>query len=176
MNKKLLTVSALAEHCGMSRSSLLYYERIGLLVPSRRSSAGYRLYDQADVERLQRILDYRATGVPLAEIGALLDAPRDRWAEILEQRLHRINEEIGDLRRQQQILLNMLRSENRAQPRPMDKEGWVALLRECGMSDDDMWQWHCRFEQRMPDGHQEFLVSLGLAADEISAIRERSRG
>lgn len=44
-----------------------------------------------------------------------------------------------------------------------------------GMSDEDMWHWHRRFEHRMPDGHQEFLEALGLDTDEVKAIRERAR-
>ena len=49
----MYTVSKIAQRFGLSRSTLLYYDRIGLLSPSGRSPGDYRLYDQADCDRLE---------------------------------------------------------------------------------------------------------------------------
>jgi DNA-binding transcriptional MerR regulator len=71
------TVGQLAKQCGLSVRSLHHYEAIGLLVPSRRSESGYRLYSGGDVQRLHRILAYRQLGVSLKDIEKYLgpDAP-----------------------------------------------------------------------------------------------------
>jgi DNA-binding transcriptional MerR regulator len=69
------TVGEVARASGVTIRTLHHYEEIGLLVPSGRSHAGYRLYDQADLERLQRILAYRQLGFPLDKIAAILDDP-----------------------------------------------------------------------------------------------------
>ena len=55
-------ISQLAEQFGLSRSTLLYYDRIGLLSPSARSEAGYRQYSAADRGRLESICSLRRAG------------------------------------------------------------------------------------------------------------------
>ena len=72
MNKPL-TISALGRRFGLSRSTLLYYDRIGLLSPSSRSVAGYRCYNDQDAKRLEMIQTFRLAGVPLSGIQVLLD-------------------------------------------------------------------------------------------------------
>jgi DNA-binding transcriptional MerR regulator len=59
------TVSQVARMAGVSVRALHHYDQIGLLRPSGRSEAGYRLYDQADLERLQQVMFFRALEVPL---------------------------------------------------------------------------------------------------------------
>jgi len=70
-----LKVGELARTSGLSIRTLRFYDHIGLLTPSRRSPAGHRLYDDADVRRLYRICLLRDTGLPLAEIGRALYEP-----------------------------------------------------------------------------------------------------
>lgn len=69
-----LTVGAAARLAGVTVRTLHHYDQIGLLRPSDRSRAGYRLYTEADLERLQSIVVYRRLGFPLGEVGALLEA------------------------------------------------------------------------------------------------------
>jgi DNA-binding transcriptional MerR regulator len=68
------TVGQVADELGVTVRTLHHYDEIGLLHPSERSGAGYRLYTAADLERLQNIVVYRRLGFPLEEIGELLDA------------------------------------------------------------------------------------------------------
>jgi MerR family transcriptional regulator, thiopeptide resistance regulator len=68
-------VGELARASGLTVRTLHYYEQIGLLVPSSRSAAGQRLYDQFDMARLYRICLLRRVGLPLAQIGRALDDP-----------------------------------------------------------------------------------------------------
>jgi DNA-binding transcriptional MerR regulator len=69
------TVSRLARMAGVSVRTLHHYDRIGLLQPSGRSPAGYRLYVERDLLRLQQILFYRELEVPLRRIREILDQP-----------------------------------------------------------------------------------------------------
>jgi hypothetical protein len=48
-------------------------------------------------------------------------------------------------------------------------------MRAAGLNDDDMHNWHCQFEKMEPEGHEEFLQSLGIDKSEISRIREWSK-
>jgi DNA-binding transcriptional MerR regulator len=81
------TVGELSTIAGVSVRALHHYDEIGLLAPSGRSDAGYRLYAYADLERLQEILVWRQLGFALEDIRALLDdSARDRETALLRQR------------------------------------------------------------------------------------------
>ncbi|MDH3021376.1 MULTISPECIES: MerR family transcriptional regulator [Gordonia] len=70
-----LTVGVVAGMVGVSVRTLHHYDQIGLVTPSRRTPAGYRVYDDADVARLYRVLTYRELGFSLGRIATLLDDP-----------------------------------------------------------------------------------------------------
>jgi DNA-binding transcriptional MerR regulator len=65
-------VSDVADLTGVSVRTLHHYDAVGLLNPSRRTAAGYRLYNDADLARLQEVLFFRELGLPLDDIAALL--------------------------------------------------------------------------------------------------------
>lgn len=69
------TVHEVAALAGLSVRTLHHYDRIGLLSPEGRSPAGYRLYGEKDLFRLQQVLFYRELEMPLARIKAELDRP-----------------------------------------------------------------------------------------------------
>lgn len=176
----MLSISHIARRYGLSRSTLLYYDRLRLLRPSYRTSAGYRLYSAEDETRLKEICRYRKGGLTLAAIAKLLSGERDSAhavSEALHRRLTELNHEIAALRRQQQVVLSLLpRKGQRVDrlARAMTKKKWIALLRSAGMSDEDMRDWHVAFERQSPLAHQDFLESLGLEDVEIRRIRARS--
>ncbi len=87
MYQRLYQIGQLARLARISVRTLHYYDELGLVVPSGRSDGGYRLYTDADLARLQQVLLYRAVGLPLVEIGAILRDPAfDRRAALVEQR------------------------------------------------------------------------------------------
>ncbi len=101
------TVGNVAAISGVTVRTLHHYEKIGLLVPAGRSEAGYRLYSDADCDRLSRILYYRELGFPLDGIATLLDDPqRDRYGHLerqhtlLRERLARIQAMVAALERE----------------------------------------------------------------------------
>ncbi|MGW6422060.1 MerR family transcriptional regulator [Nocardia sp. NPDC055053] len=82
-----LTVGAAAVLLGVTTRTLHHWDAVGLVHPSGRTAAGYRLYTAADLARAQRVIVYRELGVALDEIGALLDAPAaDAMATLRRQR------------------------------------------------------------------------------------------
>ena len=70
-----MNVGEVAALAGVTVRTLHHYDRIGLLSPSGRTSAGYRQYAPADLDRLHQVLLYRELGFPLEEVATLLDDP-----------------------------------------------------------------------------------------------------
>lgn len=69
------TVGQVAERFAVTVRTLHHYDEVGLLRPTRRSAAGYRLYTDADITRLQHVIVYRRLGFTLDEIALVLDDP-----------------------------------------------------------------------------------------------------
>jgi DNA-binding transcriptional MerR regulator len=91
------TVGEVAELAGVTVRTLHHYDELGLLTPSGRSEAGYRLYSYEDLSRLREILIWRALGFSLTDIGSLLDDPGhdrltalERQRELIEHELDRL--------------------------------------------------------------------------------------
>jgi DNA-binding transcriptional MerR regulator len=91
-----VTVGELSRASGVTVRTLHHYDEIGLCRPSQRTAAGYRLYDEADVLRLQQVLVLRELGLPLDEIAAVLDGAPDR-AELLSRHRDALVEKRGRL-------------------------------------------------------------------------------
>lgn len=91
------TVKEVSRLTGVSIRTLHHYDAIGLLKPSGVTEAGYRLYDDVALERLYRILVFRELGLPLKEIGALLEAPDHDRNRVLEQQIRRMQAKIAHL-------------------------------------------------------------------------------
>ena len=81
------TINKLAGMAGVSTRTLRYYDEIGLLPPARKSSSGYRIYGGEEVNRLQEILLYRTMGVPLEEIGPIMQKSQKDRISALENHL-----------------------------------------------------------------------------------------
>ena len=79
-------ITQLAREFGLSRSTLLYYDQIGLLPPSGRSEAGYRSYSLSDRERLATICSYRQAGLGIEDIRRLLALNEQGGDEVIRQR------------------------------------------------------------------------------------------
>jgi MerR family transcriptional regulator, thiopeptide resistance regulator len=171
-----MTISQLARKHGLSRSTLLYYDRIGLLKPDGRLGNDYRHYSLEAEKRLRQIRLYRQTGLPLAEIRRILERPKKDLAAALERQLYEVLAQMEALRSRQRVIVELLKNRRLLeQVRNLDREKWVRLLRASGFTDEDLGRWHRDFERTDPSYHQRFLEFLGLSTEEISAIRAHSR-
>ena len=99
------TIGELSERSGFGKETIRFYERRGLLFPSRRSAAGYRLYDHEAVIRLQFITHAKLLGFTLDDIrsfiGLTVEDPTSCSAVLdqVELRLQQVRERMGALRR-----------------------------------------------------------------------------
>jgi len=172
----MLTVSKLARSFGLSRSTVLYYESIGLLKPTLRTDANYRAYSAEDRERLRQICAYREAGLTLEDIRVLLDRRDTDASNVLKRRLLELDLEIAELREHQRAILKLLNvDESQWRTEVITKDKWVSIMRGAGFNDDDMHRWHKQFEKSAPQEHQEFLEFLHIPKDEIVKIREWSK-
>ena len=78
------TVKEVSELTGISVRALHYYDEIGLFRPTAVSEAGYRLYDDKALERLQQILFFREFDMPLRDIKAVMENPHLDSNQILQ--------------------------------------------------------------------------------------------
>jgi len=124
----LLKVGELARHTGLTVRTLHHYDAIGLLAPSARSEAGYRLYNAADIARLHAIQALRLLGLPLAEIGAVLGAENDALPDILRRQMASLDQQIAQATslRERLGLLEQRLAEG-TQP---DMKDWLATLEQ----------------------------------------------
>ena len=83
----MMTVNEVSRLTGVSIRTLQYYDRIGLLSPAAYTDAGYRLYDDASLEKLQQILLFRELEFSLSEIKEIVTRPDFDRAKALEQQI-----------------------------------------------------------------------------------------
>ncbi len=81
------TVNEISKITGVSVRTLHHYDSIGLLKPAKVTEAGYRLYDDTALKRLQQILLFRELEFPLKDIRDILESPRFDRAKALEQQI-----------------------------------------------------------------------------------------
>ena len=171
----MFRIGELASQFGLSRSTLLYYHRIGLLIPSGRNDARYRLYSGCERERLESICSLRQAGLGIEEIRTMLAAADSDTCAVVRRRLLAVGREIQALQIKQSLLAGMLKVCGQGGPTAtVDKEMFVALLRAVGMDDGAMLQLHAEFERRAPQAHHSFLLMLGIPEKEALLIRKRS--
>ena len=96
------TVKDVSQITGVSIRTLRYYDEIGLLKPTELTEAGYRLYDNKALEKLQEIMFFRELEIPLMDIKKIMDDPNyDKeqallaQKSLLEQKRNRLNGIIG---------------------------------------------------------------------------------
>ena len=172
----MLSVTQLARACGLSRTTVLYYESLGLLPAPSRSSGNYRQFGDKHLSRLRQICCYRSAGLKLADVRTLLGEPkRAEAAAVLKRRLAEIGTEIERLKDHQRAILRLLEHRTTFRRKDMNKEKWVAIMKAAGFADDDMRKWHQEFERAAPEDHQEFLEYLKIPTPEIERIRAWSR-
>ncbi len=171
----MYSIGQLVKAFGISRSTLLYYDKINLLTPSARTQANYRQYTQCDFDQLVQISTYKEAGLSLESIAEIINGIGHQASNILTRRLSSLNEEIGDLRKQQQIIVNLLGKDSLLRStKVMNKAQWVDILKSSGMDEAAMRQWHIAFEKSLPQAHSDFLQSLGIEENEIEEIKKWS--
>lgn len=138
----MFKISELAKRVGLSRTALLYYEKLGLL-QSQRQQNGYRVYSDADRQRLLLLQRLQAGGLSLKECQACLDGKIDR--DVLARRRRTLEAEIETKNRSLALL--------------------TALLGR-----DSLKAWHEELERLAPDLHREWLMTQGSTSEDATCV------
>ena len=102
----MMTVHEVSKISRVSIRALHHYDHIGLLPATEVTEAGYRLYDEAALERLQHILLFKALEFPLKDIKDILDSPDFDRSKALEQQIHLL--ELRKEKASQEVLKDMV--------------------------------------------------------------------
>ncbi|MFB4204439.1 hypothetical protein KBTX_00719 [wastewater metagenome] len=124
--RQYVKVGELARRTGLTVRTLHHYDAIGLLRPSARSGAGYRLYAPADVARLHGILALRQLGLSLADIRATLAADGVSLAGIVAEQIRSLDRRIEEARALRDRLAVL--DAAMAAGEPPEGEDWLATL------------------------------------------------
>ena len=105
---RMMTVAQVSKRAGVSVRTLHHYDQIGLLKPTEVTNAGYRLYDDAALDKLYVILVYRELGLSLNEIGSILDAPDYDRNRVLEHQIKLMQDRVEKLQNRISFARGML--------------------------------------------------------------------
>jgi len=108
----MYTIRDLCRISKLSRSTILYYDSLGLLKPTERSTANYRIYSDKSLEVLRKICLYREAGVSLADIGLIIVASDndDAKIQVLENTLTHLNDLAYTVQKRQILVIDMLKA------------------------------------------------------------------
>src|SRR4051794_21451212 len=129
-------IGELARATGLTVRALHHYDRLGLLVPSERTFSGHRRYSEADVRRLYRVLALRHAGLPLTEIGRVLDEEGRDLAATVRRHLARVERELERGQRLRERLADLLGSLERSVEPSVDR--FIAAMEAMAVIEADL--------------------------------------
>ncbi len=165
----LIQVGELAKRAGITVRTLHHYEQTGLLLPSARSAAGYRLYNLADVQRLHMIQVLAKAGLELAEIRDFLKQESLSLTELLDAQISLLDKQLRSMLTLREKLVE-LRTGLTDDAAP-NLESWLQTLELMNMNE----RWFSKEElQHLPFAVQkEALADIwsGLVAEANSLLK-----
>ncbi|KXK57700.1 MAG: MerR family transcriptional regulator [Chlorobi bacterium] len=136
MNERIYRVRQFAKLAGVTVRTLHHYDHLGLLKPHGHSEAGYRLYSDADLLRLQQIITLQWIGVPLRQIRELLDGQTLNLAELLRMQRTLLQEQ---QRRIEQAIRAIQQAETVAAGNDPDSETIINIIKVITMATNNEW-------------------------------------
>ncbi|WP_260979698.1 MerR family transcriptional regulator [Microbacterium sp. BH-3-3-3] len=171
MTRDGLPVGEAAAQLGLTVRTLHHWDEIGLARPAARSAAGYRLYTDADLERLRRIVVYRELGLDLEAIRAVLDEPGDDVSAQLRVQRAQLAQRIDQLRELDDDLGRMIEAQERGVLLSPDEQravfgpdwntDWPAEARDAHGSSP---QWQQAAERSAPRGAEDWAAVTSTLA------------
>jgi len=155
----LIQVGELAKRAGITVRTLHHYEQTGLLLPSARSAAGYRLYNLADVQRLHMIQALAKAGLELAEIRDFLEKDSLTLSELLDAQIRLLDKQVRSITTLRDRLVDLRTGLDTRED--LDLESWLQTLELMNMYD----RWFSKEElQQLPFAmHKEALAEIWAA-------------
>jgi transcriptional activator tipA len=163
-----LTVGAVARLVGVTIRTLHHWDEIGLVQPSARAWSGYRLYDDADIARIHRVLVYREIGMPLARIAEVLDQETDT-AHLMRQR-DLLAERISRLQRMARAVEQMLGRSSMNTP--------LTIAEQAEIFGTDWGEYHKEAEQswgQTPEWAQSMARQATMTRQDWIDVRDETR-
>lgn len=171
------SIQQLSRLSGVTTRTLRWYDKIGLLKPSRVADSGYRWYGPAQVDRLADILYYRARGVALAQIRALLDDPSFDRAAAFRSHLAALEEERARIDKLICSVREMLRAEERSE-HMSDEMKFQALKERLVRENEEQYGQEVREKYGDERANQAAAAMMGLTQgqyEEWQALGEEIR-
>lgn len=137
----MFTIGDLSEKTSVSTEAIRYYERIGLIPEPQRADNGYRLYIEADVDRLNFIRRARALDIALDEIDEILafrernEAPCSHVMKVMERRIEEIENRIRDLQRMSDEIKHLYEA-GKQLPEDVQMKACVCHLIQTGIQEE----------------------------------------
>lgn len=156
----MLTIGQLAAYAGVTVRAVRHYHQIGLLPEPERDASGYRRYGATAVVSLIKIRTLASAGVPLSEIGRMLEADAPAFAEAVQRIDGRLREEVDRLENSRRQIAQLTAGDSLALP--PEVTCYLSRLREIGASERmvtkerDAWilvaaRWPDRIRDWMPE-------------------------
>lgn len=152
----MYSISQTCQFVGISRSTLLYYERIGLVSPKRNPISGYRDYSQDDAHTLVLIRQLKKAGFSLKEASSIVEGVLD--AESILKQFYRLDSEIQELKVAHEIVRSLV-VHSTGKPPSIESHPNPAGI------------WHSELEKVAGEAHAKWLKRLGFDDKEQLYIR-----
>jgi DNA-binding transcriptional MerR regulator len=168
----MLTIGQLAAYAGVTVRAVRHYHQIGLLPEPQRDASGYRRYGATAVVSLIKIRTLANAGVPLSEIGHMLEADASTFAEAVQRIDSQLRDEIGRLETSRKQIAQLAAGDSLALP--PEVTAYLDRLREIGTSERmmegerDGW---ILVAARWPDRIREIMLSKHAQLDDPRLVR-----
>lgn len=167
-----MKISELARRCGLARSTLLYYEKLGVIVGTRAAN-GYRHYDEGELQRLQMVQALQAGGLSLKQCLACLAGEIDQAA--LQARVRELDEELARMQRARDLLADLAGLRPRSgeefkawqlQLQREAPEAYFAWVMKQGFSEKD--RYHLQWLSKDMNEHERYIKDFIQLLDGMS--------
>lgn len=152
----MVSISKVCQLVDLARSTLLYYERIGIISPHRNGENGYREYSKEDVNRLLLVKQLKLAGFSLKEAIKVINGSLD--ATTLQKRYTAVEEKIEAMTMSRDVLKSLI----------IKTTGTIPGESENNCSEKN---WHAGFEKIGGQIHDQWLQSMGFSEKESTYIR-----
>ncbi|MCK5147044.1 methyltransferase domain-containing protein [bacterium] len=156
----LYSIKEATEKIGVARSTLLYYEKLGLIKPERHPENRYRLYSEAAINRLIILRQIQKAGLSLKECHRFMEGKLN--PALIRQRMQDLEGQIEDLRQAGAVLRALLNRTDEETP-------------SLKPTDNSLKPWHMAFEKQSAEAHTIWLMQQGFSEKETIHIRWVSR-
>lgn len=150
------SISQICKIVGISRSTLLYYERIGIISPARNSENGYRDYTEDDIHALVLIRQLKKAGFSLKQASSIMEGDLD--PEIILSHFHSLEQEIQELKVAHEMVRSLVIYSTGEHPKTIPQTNPAGI-------------WHAELEKVAGEAHAEWLKRLGFDEKEQLYIR-----